>query len=173
MYSRDRSGPTALRFFELNSEPLYFELLRLKSSSLSATASHMMDGPLSSCSSVRWSHSKVRNCGLVCCSWFSHPNECLATSVTHHWKGNFRFSQELESEFMFRALTGLQGGDDSEEFVASKRDGQLMTCYTPSLESKFQLQSIHRATIYVAATRTGTNRSPIQKTAADQNRQFP
>ena len=118
--------------------------------------------------------TKVADCGLVCCSWFSHPNECSATSVTHHWKGNFRPSQKSESEFLFRALTG---GVRKRQFRrirsgAPKRDGQLMTCYT-SPERKFKLQSIHRATISVAATRTGTNRSQTQSTAADQNFAWP
>ena len=112
----------------------------------------------------------MANCGLVCCSWFSLPNECSATSVTHHWKGIFRLSQKSESEFLFRALTGPQWRRQFRRIRsgASERDGESMTCYT-SLERKFQMQSIHRATISVAATRTGTNRSQTQRTAADQN----
>jgi hypothetical protein len=112
----------------------------------------------------------VDNCGLVCCSWFSIPNEGSATSVTHHWKGIFPLSQKSESEFLFRALTGPQWRRQFRRIRsgASERDGESMTCYT-SLERKFQMQSIHRATISVAATRTGTNRSQTQRIAADQN----
>ena len=110
------------------------------------------------------------NCGLVCCSWFSIPNEGSATSVTHHWKGIFPLSQKSESEFLFRALTGPQWRRQFRRIRsgASERDGESMTCYT-SLERKFQMQSIHRATISVATTRTGTNRSQTQSSATDQN----
>ena len=106
---------------------------------------------------LQWSQTRVANCGLVCCSWFSLPNECSATSVTHHWKGIFGLSQKSESEFLSRALTGPQWRRQFRRIRsgASERDGESMTCYT-SLERKFQMQSIHRATISVAATRTGT-----------------
>ena len=108
---------------------------------------------------IQWSQTKVANCGLVCCSWFSLPNECSATSVTHHWKGIFRLSQKSESEFLFRALTGPQWRRQFRRIRsgASERDGESMTCYT-SLERKFQMQSIHRATISVAATKQEPNR---------------
>ena len=96
-------------------------------------------------------------------AWFAVAGFPFQTSaqpcVTHHWKGIFRLSQKSESEFLFRALTGPQWRRQFQRIRsgASERDGESMTCYT-SLERKFQMQSIHRATISVAATKQEQNR---------------